>query len=102
VPLSCGDRRNVYERPLACFVFHRRLYELNLQSIIGVADDSADLSRPTRIYLTIYPFEEIESAPKEFPPPAFVADAMIPEGLARERRVGQFGIPDEALGCVGV
>ena len=43
MPLGRANRGDVDERPLAGLVVHARLRELNLQRIVGVADDSFNL-----------------------------------------------------------
>ena len=102
VPLRGGHRGDVEHQPLARFVFHAGLGELDLDRVVGVADHFGDLGRPPRVDLAVDALDEVDAAAPELPAPAFVTDAMLPEIVAGERRERRFGVSDEAAGRVRV
>lgn len=53
VPLVFGDGRNLQEEPLASLVFERWLVELDLDDIVGMADNTGNLSLATSPDLAI-------------------------------------------------
>ena len=87
---------------MAGLVAHTRFRKLNLHRIIRMADDFGDCSIATRVYLAVYPLAEVETATEEFPAPAFVADAVLPEGVAGEWGVRLYTVADEAARSVGI
>lgn len=90
------------EEPLAGFVFHRGFGELDLHGVVGVADDFGDFGFAAGADFAVDALDEVEASGEEFPAPAFVADAVIPEHLAGEGRVGVRGVADETACGVGV
>ena len=87
---------------MAGLVAHTRFRKLNLHRIIGMADDFGDSSIATRIYLPVYPLAEVDTTTEEFPAPAFVSDAVLPEGFAGEWGVGMYTVADETLRSMGI
>ena len=64
--------------------------------------DFGDDSLPARSNFSIQALCKVQPASNQFPPPTFVADAVLPERFAGERRVWLHSISDEAVGCVSV
>ena len=102
VPLLGGDGGALEEEPLAGFVFHGRLSELDFHCVVWVANDFGDFGGAAGANFAVDAFEEVEAAAPEFPAPALVADAVVPEVLAGEWGVGVEGVADEAACSVGV
>jgi len=102
VPLRGGDGGHVEHDPLAGFVFHGWLGELDLHGVVGVADDFDDLGRAPRVDFAVEALEQVDATAPELPPPALVADAVVPEVGAGEGGVGVGAVADEAVGGVGV
>lgn len=102
VPLRGADGGNVDQQPLASFVLHRGLRELDFHRIVGVADDLDDLRRTSGLNLTIHSLQEVDSAANEFPAPAFVPNTVIPKGRTGERGVRLRCVSDETAGGMGV
>ena len=96
MPLLRRDGRDLQEEPLPGLVLHGRLLELNLHGVVWMTNDLVDLGLASSSDFTIDSFHQIDSTSKQFPSPAFVAYAVVPERLARERRVRIFRIPYEA------
>lgn len=69
-----------------------------------MADDFCDFGAAAGVDFAVEALDEVNAAAPELPAPAFVADAVIPEGLACKRGEGQLGsiIADETAGGVGV
>ena len=82
VPLGCGDGGDVDEEPLPRFVPHAGFAELDLQGVVGVADDFEDGGGAPAADFAVDAFAEVDAAAPELPSPAFVAEAVVPEGLA--------------------
>ena len=102
VPLVGGDRGDVDEEPLPRFVFHAWFGELDLHSVVGMADDFEDLGASSGSDFSVDSLHEVDPSGPEFPAPALVSDAVCPEHVATEGGVGDFGVADEAAGGVGV
>ena len=102
MPLGCADRGNIQEQPLTGPVVHARFEELDLERIIRVTDHFVYARRAARLYLTVDPLDQIETASPKLPAPAFIAQTVVPEGRPGERRVRKLGVPDEASSGMGV
>ena len=102
VPLLRRHGRDLNEKPLPSFIFHTGLGELDLHGVVGVADHFGDPGFAASADLAVDALDEVEAAAEEFPAPAFVADAVGPEHLAREGGVGGGGVADEAACGVSV
>ena len=79
VPLRVGDAGHLEEEPLAGFVFHGGFFELDLHCVVGVTDDFVDFGGASGADFTVETLAEVDGAAPEFPAPAFVADAVVPE-----------------------
>jgi hypothetical protein len=67
-----------------------------------MANDAQNVRRPARPQFAVYPLAQVEPASNKLPPPAFVADAMCPKGLAGKGRDRVRAVADEAARGVGV
>lgn len=83
-------------------VLHAWFDELDLECIVGVSDDFVYARGAARLYLTVNPLKQVETASPELPAPTFIAQTVVPERRAGEGRVGKLCIPDEASGGMGV
>lgn len=102
VPLRGAHARHLQEQPLSGFVFHTGLFELDFHGVVRMSDDFVDLCGSSSSDFAVDAFDEVDAATPEFPPPAFVADAVVPEQISRKRRVGLGCISHEATGSVSV
>ena len=102
MPLLGADGGALQEEPLAGFVLHGGLGELDLHGVVGVADNFGDLGGAAGPDFAVDALDEVYTAADELPAPAFVANAVIPEACAGERRVSVDGVADEAACGVGV
>ena len=102
VPLLARDGGDVDEEPLAGLVAHAGLGELQLDGVAGVADDLDDLGLAAGADLAVEALDQVDAAAPQLPAPALVADAVIPEVRARERREVADRVPHEAVRGVGV
>ncbi len=102
MPLRGGDGGHVQEQPLPRLVRHARFLELDFQRVVRVPDHLGDLGRAARRDGPVDALRQVEPAGDQLPPPAFVSDAVGPEGIPGERRERLGGVPDEAARRVGV
>ena len=102
MPLLGGNGGALQEEPLAGFVLHGGFFELDFHGIVGVPDYFGDFGGTAGADFAIDPFEEVEATAPEFPAPALVADAVVPEVFAREGGVGVDRVANEAACGVGV
>lgn len=65
-------------------------------------DDTHDLDLPPALDLAVNPLAEIQRPAPELPPPALIADAMVPEIIAGEHRIRSRRVSHEAAGCVRI
>lgn len=96
MPLVTRDGRDLQEEPLAGLVLHGWLLELDLHSIVRMPNDLVDLGLAPSPDFTVDSFCQIDSTGHQFPSPAFIAYAVIPERLAGKRRVRIDRVSDEA------
>ena len=102
MPLVIADIRAVEEKPLSGLVLHARLGELDLNSIVRVADDLDDLCLAPAADLSVEAVEKIKATTDKLPSPTFVTDTMGPEVVMIERRKSRGSVTDEAASRVRV
>lgn len=120
VPLLTGDGGHIDEEPLAGFIFHGRLAELDLHGVwtivsqtcadedfkseltIRMAEDTSNLRISATTDLSVQSLHEIQTAAEQLPSPTLVADAVVPEGFSRKWGVWLYALAHEASGGVGV
>jgi hypothetical protein len=96
------DIRNLQKQPLAGFVLHGWFAKLDFHGIVWVAYDFGDLRLSSSANLSIQAFKEVEAASEQLPPPALIADAMIPKRLAGEGGEWLDRVAHKAISRVGV
>src|SRR3712207_4052153 len=102
MPLVVADFWAVEEKPLSGLVLHAGLGELNLNSIVRVADDLDNLGLAPAANLSVETVEEVQTATDKLPSPTLVTDTMGPEVIViKGRKVGDC-VTDEAASRVGV
>lgn len=69
---------------------------------VRMPHDLHDLCVPPGADLAVEAFDQVQASAHELPSPSLVAQAVVPEHLARERGNGRDGVADEAPGGVGV
>lgn len=67
-----------------------------------MTDHFGNFSRPPGIDLAVNALKEVQPSTPELPSPSFVADAVIPEWLACQRREWRYGVSDEAAGRMSI
>ena len=102
VPLVVADFWAIKEKPLSGLVLHAGLGELDLNGVVWVADNLNDLSLASATDLSVKTVEEVETASKELPPPAFITDAVRPKVVLVKWRVRRDCVADETACCVCV
>lgn len=65
-------------------------------------DDFDNLSLPSTLYFSVDALAHVDCKRHEFPPPSFIAVAMVPERFAGKWGVGFSTIPHKATGGMGV
>lgn len=81
-------------------VLHAGLGELDLNGVVGVANNFDNLSLASAADLAIQTVEEVQTASDKLPSPALVTNAVRPEVVLVERRVGRDCVSDETARCM--
>lgn len=102
MPLVVADFWAVQKQPLSGLVLHAGLGELDLDSVVRMANNLNDLSGAPTADLTVQAVDEIQTASDKLPSPALVTDAVRPEVIVVEGRESRCCITNEAARCVGV
>lgn len=102
MPLVVADFRAVEEQPLSGLVLHARLGELNLNSVVRVANDFDDLGLAPATDFAVKTVHQVQAATNELPTPTLVSNTVCPEVVVIERREGWRCVSYEAASCVCV